>query len=147
MNFDKLQKQLSKQFGSKVQVSQDEYSRVLTGSLDKWADIVACGMLAVDETKQKYVVNDIALEGVAIPKIRVPKLNDNVLDGTLILRYIVLLFYIFLLQNHHFKYLTSNTLPSFSADFRVILPLPFSTIIFAKLSPTPKLSSLEFSSL
>ncbi len=81
MNIKKLQKQLDKKFPNKLTINEDEFSRIVTGSLDSWQDIMTACSLAVDVKSGKCVVNDITLKGIEIPKTKLPKITDKTLDG------------------------------------------------------------------
>lgn len=62
-----------------VRVSIERNCVVLSGELDDWDDVVACGFAAVSK-KYLGVVNDIRLKGYE-QKIRMPKVRDNEYDG------------------------------------------------------------------
>ena len=81
MNIDKLNARLKKLFDGRVTATLTDDSIVLSGSLDRWDDIIFACKTAVDKKSGKHVVNDIVLNGCEIPKTRVPSLNDKSLDG------------------------------------------------------------------
>ncbi len=81
MKLTKLNQLLSERYGGKVQAREDEFSIILSGSLSSWQDIVSACQSAVDKKSGKYVVNDILLEGVEIPSMSLPKIQDKSLDN------------------------------------------------------------------
>ena len=81
MNVKNIQKQLDKKFPNRLTVREDEFSRIIEGNLDSWADIMTACQTAVDKKSGKCVVNDIVLNGVEIPKTKLPKISDKSLDG------------------------------------------------------------------
>lgn len=54
---------------------------VLNGSLDKWDDVVAAGMMCAVPNSDRHVVNDIVFKGAEPQKMRLPSLNDAALEG------------------------------------------------------------------
>ena len=62
-----------------VEVSVKNNCVVLSGELDKWDDVVACGRAAVSK-KYLGVINEIKLKGYQ-QKIRLPKIEDKLYDG------------------------------------------------------------------
>ena len=78
---ERLQQSLQKKYGGKVTVEYKDQSIVVSGHLDKWEDIVAACQMCVQSDKKLHVVNDIVLDGVEVPKMRVPSLKDDALEG------------------------------------------------------------------
>ena len=77
----RLNRRLRKRFGGAVRASVEDQVIRVRGRLKSWDDIVeACGMCVVKRGGM-HVVNDIRLEGVKMPKMRVPKLTDDSLEG------------------------------------------------------------------
>ena len=81
MNAQKLQKRLSKRFGENVKAEIKDGCIVLSGSLTEWEDIIEACSMSVDKKGKMHVVNDIELQGVEIPAMRVPDINDDYLEG------------------------------------------------------------------
>lgn len=77
----RLMKKLIARYDGRVAVTVKNRIIRLRGRLKDWDDIVeACSMCAV----KKYgfhVVNDIRLDGMAIPEMRIPKISDASLEG------------------------------------------------------------------
>lgn len=80
-NLAKLRKKLQEAYGKNVTVDYKDESLVLSGHLKRWEDIIAACQMCVQKDKRVHVVNDIVLEGVDIPKMRVPSLKDDALEG------------------------------------------------------------------
>lgn len=76
-----LQKALREAYGECVTAAYEEDSLVVSGHLDNWEDIVAACQMCVQKDKKIHVVNDIVLDGVEIPKMRIPSLRDDALEG------------------------------------------------------------------
>jgi len=83
LNINKINKKLQKVYGDKVTaiVNKDNRSIVVNGKLDNWNDIVKACKMAVYNKEGYHVVNKIELEGVKMPSMKLPELNDNELDG------------------------------------------------------------------
>ena len=81
MNVKSLQKKLVKRFGPTVSVRVKDRSIVVSGHLDSWDKIVAACTMCVDKKSGMHVVNDIRLDGVRIPKMRIPQLQDDALEN------------------------------------------------------------------
>ena len=81
MNVKSLQKKLVKRFGPTVSVRVKDRSMVVSGHLDSWDKIVAACTMCVDKKSGMHVVNDIRLDGVRIPKMRIPQLQDDALEN------------------------------------------------------------------
>lgn len=77
----KLQKKVQKVYGKGIRVREKEGNVVLCGTLDSWEDIVNACMLCVDKKRRYHVINDLKLKGTEIPKMRIPKLQDQALEG------------------------------------------------------------------
>lgn len=81
MKIKKLNKILNKEFLGKIKAQENDNSIILSGELSNWNDIIKACNMAVDKKSGKHVVNDIKLIGVEIPKMRLPEIVDNSLDG------------------------------------------------------------------
>lgn len=81
MKINTLNKKLSKQFNNCVMATKIDDSIVLMGSLDNWEDIITACHMASTKNSRIHVVNDIIFKGVKIPKMKIPELEDNTLDG------------------------------------------------------------------
>ncbi|MFW5630390.1 MAG: NAD(P)/FAD-dependent oxidoreductase [Acetivibrio ethanolgignens] len=78
---ERLQQSLQKKYNGKVTAEYKDQSIVVSGHLGKWEDIVAACQMCVQPDKKLHVVNDIVLDGVDIPKMRIPSLKDDALEG------------------------------------------------------------------
>ena len=76
-----LQKKLSKRFGNSVKVSFSDNCIVVSGSLNSWDEIIEACQMCVQKNTDIHVVNDIVLNNVKIPEMRVPAIKDLSLDG------------------------------------------------------------------
>ena len=81
MRAEALEKKLHKKFGSSVHVRIEGRMIRLYGRLSKWEDIVAACSMCVSKEPGVHVVNDILLDGVTVPKMRVPEIKDTSLEG------------------------------------------------------------------
>ena len=81
MNVSRLNKKLDEKFSGRVQARLEDNCIVLTGSLDKWDDVIDAGMTAATRYSKTHVVNDIVFTGAEIPPMRMPSLRDTALDG------------------------------------------------------------------
>lgn len=81
MDCQKLQKRVQKIYGRGIHVKEQEGNVVLSGTLSRWEDIVNACVMCVDKKRRYHVINDLKLEGAKIPKMRVPKIQDQALEG------------------------------------------------------------------
>lgn len=81
MDCQKLQKKVQKVYGRDIHVKEQDGNVVLTGTLSRWEDIVAACTMCVDKKRRYHVINDLKLEGVELPKMKLPKLQDQALEG------------------------------------------------------------------
>lgn len=81
MKAEALEKKLQKRFGSTVHVRYEDRIIRVYGHLSKWEDIVAACSMCVCKRPGVHVVNDIVLDGVPMPKMRMPRLLDTALEG------------------------------------------------------------------
>ena len=77
----KLNRKLKRVFGAGVQAEVDNGLLVLTGELQRWADIVRAGAMAVDRKRFSGLVNNIKCTGEKPVPPRLPAFKDNVLSG------------------------------------------------------------------
>lgn len=78
---EKLNHKLRKRFGDSVRVSVEGRIIRVSGHMSRWEDIVeACSMCVVKQPGV-HVVNDVVLDGVQMPAMRVPSLSDEELEG------------------------------------------------------------------
>lgn len=78
----KLNRKLRKRFGNHVKVTIEDRIIRVSGNLSRWEDIVeACGMCVVKKPGI-HVVNDLILDGVQMPKMRIPEIEDMELEGS-----------------------------------------------------------------
>lgn len=80
MNVNVLQKKLHKHFGESVSVRIENRCIIVSGHLDSWDKIVAACSMCVNKKSGMHVVNDIRLDGVTIPEMRIPDVKDDSLD-------------------------------------------------------------------
>ncbi|MDR1629706.1 MAG: FAD-dependent oxidoreductase [Oscillospiraceae bacterium] len=81
MNTKKIQKKLDNAFAGGVHVAVEDGCIVLRGTLNDWGDVVRACSMAVQKKGGVHVVNDICLAGAEKPKMRLPAIEDNSLDG------------------------------------------------------------------
>lgn len=80
MNVNVLQKKLHKHFGESVSVRIENRCIIVSGHLDSWDKIVAACSMCVNKKPGMHVVNDIRLDGVTMPEMRIPDVQDDSLD-------------------------------------------------------------------
>ena len=81
MNERILRKKLRSLYGGKIDFTDKNRMRVMTGEWNDWDGIVKACQLAVTGKKDVHVVNNIKFTGAPVPKMRVPSLRDSALDG------------------------------------------------------------------
>lgn len=81
MQIAKLQQKLQKQYGEKVAVEYRDEKLILSGHLDRWEEIVTACQMCAQKNSKIHVVNDIVLDGVEIPPMRIPSIADGALEG------------------------------------------------------------------
>lgn len=77
----KLQKKVRKVYGNDVCVREEDGNVVLSGTLKSWDAIVGACTMCVDKKRRYHVINDLQLLGVTPPKMKVPEIQDQALDG------------------------------------------------------------------
>lgn len=82
MNLKKIQQQVFKKYGVRIEAFQDERSTILKGSCSDWQTIVKIGKMFVDKSGTRHVVNDISLENFVPPKMQMPQITDSTLNNT-----------------------------------------------------------------
>lgn len=80
-SIDKINKTLKEKYGDRVVAEQKNGVIRLTGSLDKWEDVIGACSTAATKNSKVHVVNDIEFTGAEIPPMRVPSITDKALDG------------------------------------------------------------------
>ncbi len=75
---DKIQRKLNRKISRNITCREWRCSIILEGKVDTWEDVYLAGKLAVND-KYKGVVNKIEVEGLDIPKIKKPLLEDKYL--------------------------------------------------------------------
>lgn len=78
---ERINQKLCARFGERVQAREESGCLVLSGTLDCWDDIVEAGTMSVRRDKYLGLVNDIRLNGVTLPSMRVPPIHDAALEG------------------------------------------------------------------
>jgi len=82
MNLKKLNNELNKLYNGKVKAIEENNSRILSGELDNYDDILnACNMASV-KYSTTHVVNHIVLKNSEPIAIKEPTIKDNSLDET-----------------------------------------------------------------
>ncbi len=77
-----IQKKLDQAFFGVVTATLHDDIIRLTGTLGDWDDVVRAGMIAAKRKPKKFgLVNDVFWSGGAIPQMRIPPLQDNLLEG------------------------------------------------------------------
>ena len=77
----KLNRKLNKHYGPTVRARIDEDAIRVSGTLSRWTDIVAACSMCVQKGTPMHVVNDIVLDGVTMPQMRMPSWSDEELEG------------------------------------------------------------------
>ena len=75
-----LRRKLKKQFGDAVELRLEEGVLTLTGTLPAWAQVVEAGRMCAAPGKYT-VVNDIVCPAAPQPPMRMPALQDDLLEG------------------------------------------------------------------
>lgn len=77
----RLNQKVEKRYGKRVRVSVKDRVIRVQGRLSSWDDIIAACSICVVKKHGMHVVNDIRLEGVKMPRMRLPALKDQALEG------------------------------------------------------------------
>ena len=77
----KKKKALRKAFGGAVDAELRDGAVHVTGTLDKWEDVIRACYLCADKFSRIHVVNDIVFTGGADRSVHHPSLADNALQG------------------------------------------------------------------
>lgn len=77
----KLNRKLKKQFGEAVNVTIEGKIIRVSGHLPDWDAVVKACSMCVTKRPGFHVVNDLVAEGVHIPPMRIPPIEDKALDG------------------------------------------------------------------
>lgn len=81
MGIKALNRKLYNEYGGRVTASLEDNCIVLRGSLDRWEDVVAAGLMCAKPHSKCHVVNDIVFTGAEETPMRMPELKDTALDG------------------------------------------------------------------
>lgn len=81
MRVEDLKKKLDARFGEGLTVRREDRTIIVSGEMDNWHDIVTACSMCVSREKGVHVVNDIHLAGVEMPKMRMPGIHDQAIDG------------------------------------------------------------------
>lgn len=77
----RINRKLNARFGGRVSAREHDRVLYLEGELDRWDDVVAAGLMAVNRRKYDGLVNDIRFTGGIIPPMRLPQVQDSKLEG------------------------------------------------------------------
>jgi len=77
----KINKKLGKEFGGKVEASEESGLLILSGELQSWKDVVRAGEMAVNKELYAGLVNDIRCTGERPSPTRMPAVRDSALNG------------------------------------------------------------------
>jgi glycerol-3-phosphate dehydrogenase len=81
LNISAMNRKLEKAYGGRVSARLEDGCTVVSGSLDRWEDVVrACQMCAVPNSR-RHVVNDIVFTDGADVPMRTPGFTDAALEG------------------------------------------------------------------
>ena len=78
---DRIDRKLKKEFNGSVGAREDRGRLVLSGELERWADVVRAGRIAVNKKRFIGLVNDIRCTGETPAPPRMPTVSDSTLDG------------------------------------------------------------------
>ena len=81
MDCKKLQKKVQNAYGKSIRVRERDGNVVLSGILPTWEDIVGACTMCVDKKRRYHVINDLKLRGTELPKMKVPDIQDQALEG------------------------------------------------------------------
>ena len=81
MDCKRLQKKVRKVYGNDICVREEDGNVVLSGTLKSWDAIVGACTMCVDKKRRYHVINDLQLSGVMPPKMKLPEIEDQALDG------------------------------------------------------------------
>ena len=81
MDCKRLQKKVRKVYGNDICVREEDGNVVLSGTLKSWDAIVGACTMCVDKKRRYHVINDLQLSGVTPPKMKLPEIEDQALDG------------------------------------------------------------------
>ena len=68
-------------YGKSIRVRERDGNVVLSGILPTWEDIVGACTMCVDKKRRYHVINDLKLRGTELPKMKVPDIQDQALEG------------------------------------------------------------------
>ena len=77
MGIKALNRKLYNEYGGRVTASLEDNCIVLRGSLDRWEDVVAAGLMCAKPHSKRHVVNDIVFTGAEETPMRMPELKDG----------------------------------------------------------------------
>lgn len=78
---ERLNRKLKRRFGNHVRARVKGRIIQVYGTLSCWEDIIAACQMCVVKEHGMHVVNDIRLKGRRMPRMRVPSLKDDSLEG------------------------------------------------------------------
>lgn len=81
MDINKIQKNLRKKFGDKVNMNLENGCIVLRGELEDWSEVVDAGLTAATPKSKIHVVNDIVCKNAEPQVMSVSSLRDDALEG------------------------------------------------------------------
>lgn len=78
---NRLNRKLNRMFNGRVSAREENGCLVLSGSLERWSDVVRAGQMSVRPRRYAGLVNDIVCTLEPCPPMRVPPFSDLALDG------------------------------------------------------------------
>jgi len=81
IDIEKINKRLEENGFEEFSVHDNGVGIVLTGESDDWDRIIGAGFCAAEKFGKMHVINDVNFTGSAIPKMRLPELEDSAIDG------------------------------------------------------------------
>ncbi|MDO4815252.1 MAG: NAD(P)/FAD-dependent oxidoreductase [Bacillota bacterium] len=81
MNIKRINRELHKRFGDRVNASFEDNCILLRGELDEWSEVVEAGQMAAIPKGKIHVVNDILCSGAEAQEMHISSLRDDALEG------------------------------------------------------------------
>ena len=81
MNIKRINRELHKRFGDRVNAAFEDNCILLRGELNEWSEVVEAGQLAAIPKGKIHVVNDIVCLGAEAQEMHISSLRDDALEG------------------------------------------------------------------